>query len=83
MMCLQQLCQTSARHVAGHFQQDGAPAHTAAKTQLWRQDKFPDFWAKGVWLGNIQDLPPIEILWAIVQDKVDNMGRPTSEVTLI
>ena len=65
------------------FQQDGAPAHNAAKTQQWCQASLPGFWAKGVWLGNSPDLSPIENLWAIVQDKLDKMAPATSEVTLI
>ena len=65
------------------FQQDEVPAHTAAKTQRWRQDNFPAFWAKGVGLGNSPDLSPIENFWAIVQDQADKMDRPTSEATLV
>lgn len=65
------------------FQQDGAPAHNATKTQQWCQDNFPGFWAKGVWPGNSPDLSPIENLWAIVKDKVDKATPATSEATLI
>ena len=31
------------------FQQDGAPAHTAAVTQTWLQTNFPNHWSKDVW----------------------------------
>ena len=65
------------------FQQDGAPAHNATKTQQWCQDNFPGFWAKGVWPGNSPDLSPIENLWAIVKDEVDKATPATSEATLI
>ena len=29
------------------FMQDGAPAHTASRTQEWCRNNMPDFWAKG------------------------------------
>ena len=65
------------------FQQDGAPAHSGAKTQEWCRANFSGFWAKGEWPGNSPDLSPIENLWAIVQDKVDKMAPASSEMTLI
>ena len=52
-------------HVKGNFQQDEATTHTAAKTKRrWCQDNFSDFWANGIWSGNIPDLSLIENLWA-------------------
>ena len=65
------------------FQQDGAPAHNATKTQKWCQVSISVFWAKGVRPGNSPDLSPIENLCAIVQHKVDKMATATSEVNLI
>ena len=38
------------------FQQAGAPAHNAAKTQAWCRSNLPGFWEKGVWPGNSPDL---------------------------
>ena len=35
------------------FQQDGAPSHTARKTQEWLTVNFPGFWDKSIW-------PPIQ-----------------------
>ena len=65
------------------FQQDGAPAHNATKTQEWCRANFPGFWAKGEWPGNSPDLSPIENLWAIVQDRMDKMAPASSETALI
>ena len=55
--------------------QDGAPAHTANATQLWCSDHFPRFWKKGEWPGNSPDLNPIENLWAIPSERLDEMGE--------
>ena len=65
------------------FQQDGAPAHNAARTQKWCRDNLPSFWEKGVWPGNSPDLSPIENLWAIVQGELDKLEPATSETTLV
>ena len=65
------------------FQQDGAPAHRARKTQVWFRATFPDFWAKHEWPGNSSGLSPIENLWALVQQKLNPMIPATSEETLI
>ena len=65
------------------YQQDGAPAHHARKTQDWCRSNLQGFWEKGVWPGNSPDLSPIENLWAIVQSDLDTMKPATSEKTLI
>ena len=44
------------------FMQDGAPAHTAKKTQAWCAEHFPEFWRKDQWPDNSPDLNPIENL---------------------
>ncbi|KAI6646178.1 hypothetical protein LOD99_9385 [Oopsacas minuta] len=49
------------------FMQDGAPAHTAIRTQKWLSEHLPGFWEKGVWSSNSPDLNPIENHWSIKQ----------------
>ena len=65
------------------FQQDGAPAHRAKKTQEWFRTNFPDFWAKDEWPGNSSGLSPIENLWALVQQKLSQLVPATSDDTLM
>ena len=38
------------------FQQDGAPSHTANKTQDWCESHFPAFWRKELWPPSLPDL---------------------------
>ena len=61
------------------FMQDGAPPHTAKKTQDWCQENLPSFWANGIWPGNSPDLNPIENLWAIVQQELDLKHPPPTQ----
>lgn len=42
------------------FQQDGAPAHTARKTQEWLTVNCPDFIKKDEWPPNSPDLNPLD-----------------------
>ena len=62
------------------FMQDGAPAHTAKKTQTWLSQHIPGYWAKGIWPSNSPDSNPIENLWAIIQADLDKK-RPTTNLS--
>ena len=64
------------------FQQDGAPAHPARKTQDWCNANFLGFWEKGTLSGNSPDLSPIENLWAIVNEELSKLSPSSSERTL-
>ena len=65
------------------FQQDGAPAHQSHLAQNWLQSNLDSFWVKGTWPGNSPDLSPIENLWALVKNKVNDLESATNENTLI
>ena len=75
--------QTCARHVKLIFQQDGACPNTSLETQVLLEEKIPHFWRKDQWPANSPDLSPIENLWSILGDKVDEQNpKPTSIVAL-
>ena len=60
------------------FMQDGAPTHTATRTQKWLSENLPGFWAKGIWPSNSPDLNPFVNLWYIVQLELDNKNPLTN-----
>ena len=58
--------------------QDGARCHTAAVNEIWLRENVVNYWAKGIWPGSSPDLSPIENIWSILQDKVDQVDPPPS-----
>ena len=57
------------------FQQDGARSHTALRTQRLLEEKIPHLLTKDMWPANSPDRSPIENLWSILGDKLEQ-GKP-------
>ena len=51
------------------FQQDGAPLHTANKTQTWCEHHFPRFWRKELWPLSSADLNPLDFCILSILEK--------------
>jgi transposase len=62
------------------FQQDGAPAHTANKTQDWLKQNTPEFIKKDEWPPNSPDLNPLDyFIWsAMLQRYEQHTPKPKS-----
>lgn len=67
-------------HNCTHFQQDGAPCHTARMVKNWLNSQGIN--CIDPWPGSSPDLNPIENCWAILKKKVA-AHRPTSLPDLI
>jgi transposase len=70
------------RQIAGDrhfiFQQDGAPAHTANKTQKWLREHLPEFWEKEVWPPNSPDCNPLDyFMWGVCERDVNKRSHNT------
>ena len=52
------------------FQQDGAPAHSAHRTQNFLQENCPDFIKKDDWPPNSPDINPLDFhVWGVMLDR--------------
>jgi hypothetical protein len=62
------------------FQQDGAPCHTAKKTQAWLKENLRGFWDKDMWPPNSPDLNPLDFsIWAKVARDAGKTSHPNLE----
>lgn len=60
------------------FQQDGAPAHTAKKTQEWLEKNLAGFWPKEMWPPQSPDLNPLDYsVWATVEESACKKSHPS------
>ena len=60
------------------FQQDGAPAHNAKKTQTWCSDNLPDFWGKDVWPPSSPDCNPLDYyVWGACERSINRVRHNT------
>lgn len=60
------------------FQQDGAPAHTANKTQAWLADNLKEFWPKNIWPPSSPDCNPCDFfLWGVCEREVNKCPHNT------
>jgi len=62
------------------FQQDGAPSHTANKTQDWCERHFPAFWRKELWPPSSPDLNPLDFcVWSILEKEACATAHDSTE----
>ena len=59
------------------LQADGAPAHTANKTQDFCKKEFQHFWSKDMWPPSSPDMNPMDFsIQSILEAKVSNKNYP-------
>ena len=64
------------RHYA--FQQDGAPAHNANKTQAWLEENLKEAWLKNIWPPSSPDCNPYDyFLCGVCERKVNKHPHNT------
>ena len=62
------------------FQQDGAPAHTAEKTQDFLKSTMADVWTKDLWPPSSPDLNPLDFsIWARLEAEACKVAHPNLE----
>lgn len=62
------------------FLQYRASCNTSNDTQNWLNKNIPDFWDKETYPLNSPDLNPIENLWAILKESLDEMKLPFMKI---
>lgn len=63
------------------FTQDGAPCHTAKKTQDWLKKNVQNFWPKDMWPPNSPDINPLDYsIWANLQSNACSKPHANIEV---
>eukprot|EP00095_Tigriopus_kingsejongensis_P000574 maker-scaffold372_size192401-snap-gene-0.39 protein:Tk00574 transcript:maker-scaffold372_size192401-snap-gene-0.39-mRNA-1 annotation:"upf0513 transmembrane protein" len=61
-------------------EEDGAPSHTAVKTQKFCKDNFADFWDKTLWPTSSPDLNPLDYsVWSVLESKVGKTSHRNVE----
>ena len=66
------------RHYA--FQQDGAPAHNANKTQAWLEENPKEAWPKNTWPPSSPDCNPYDYFpWGVCEREVNKRPHNTEE----
>ena len=62
------------------FQQDGAPAHNANKTQQWLKENLKEFWPKNIWPPSSPDCNPCDyFLWGVCEREVNKHPHNTKD----
>lgn len=57
--------------------QDGAPAHTAKKTQNFCQSNFRSFWPSSLWPPSSPDLNPLDYsIWSVLEHATNRVSHP-------
>ena len=60
------------------WQQDGAPCHTAKKTQEFLKENLTNFWGKDMWPPNSPDLNPLDYsIWAYMEQEACKKPHPS------
>ena len=60
------------------FQQDGAPAHNANRTQAWLEENVKEFWPKNTWPPSSPDCNPCDyFLWGVCEREVNKRPHST------